>query len=74
MPISLILAIIDLIIKLPEIIDAIRKIIEAIHNRPIHLQGALIVRLHDIVKTSTFTDKKAALEEMAADLLVQGVA
>ncbi len=69
MPIGLILAIIELIIKMPDIIEAIRKIIDGIHRRPIHLQGALIVRLHDIVKSRSFDDnRKDALEEMAKDL------
>ncbi len=45
MPITLILAIIDLIIKLPSIIQTIRDIIAAIHSRPIHLQGPAITKL-----------------------------
>lgn len=47
MPIELILAIIELIIKLPAIVKTIRDIIAAIHRKPHHLRGALLSELEE---------------------------
>ncbi len=68
MPIALILAILELIIKMPEIVQMIRDLIEWIHNRPLHLQGALLMRLHSVVLSARQSGDAADLKSFHASL------
>lgn len=69
MSITLVLALIELIIKLPEIIKVIKMIVEKIKNRPVHLQGPLINRLERIVSAVAVTGDTTELKAFHAGLV-----
>ncbi len=52
MSIGLILAIIELILKLPAIIQFIKDILASIHRQPFHLHAGLITELEAAVKAA----------------------
>ncbi len=70
MMISLILAILELIIKLPDIIKTIQEILKWIHDRPIHLRGELLTKLQTMVAAAQLSGDASEIRAFHASLVV----
>ncbi len=69
MMISLILAILELIIKIPDIIKVIQEILQWIHNRPLHLRGDLLGKLQAMVDEAHKTGDASKIRAFHASLV-----